>query len=151
MSVNRSAKSGDIIGISISIFFNMKLYCVFSLESRDSDEYTPYTISQYEKENHPKLSQICSCGIFPRDPVRNSHGKRAISIRAIEVLLYFFPICYFFILGLAITSQTIHQQQQHTKQHTWPYSTGKNREMLGNVIGSCNSRSHGPIKFEDFS
>ena len=35
-----------------SIFFNMKVYCVFSLESPqrgDSNEYTQYTISQYEK------------------------------------------------------------------------------------------------------
>ena len=34
----------------------------------DSNEYTLYTISQYEKENHPKLSQIynywiCSKGL----------------------------------------------------------------------------------------
>ena len=42
-----------------SIFFNMKVYCVFSLESPqrgDSNEYTQYTISQYKKETHPKLS-----------------------------------------------------------------------------------------------
>ena len=49
-----------------SIFFNMKIYCVFLLESPqrgDSNEYTQYTISEYEKENHPKLSKICSYGI----------------------------------------------------------------------------------------
>ena len=49
---------------------------------------------QYEKEKKqtPKLSQFCSYGIFPGTPerVRNSRGKRAISVRAIEVLLYFF-------------------------------------------------------------
>ena len=42
---------------------------MFSLESPqrgDSNEYTQYTISQYEKENHPKLSQICSYGIFSK-------------------------------------------------------------------------------------
>ena len=42
---------------------------MFSLESLkrgDSNEYTQYTISQYEKENHPKLSQICSSGIFSK-------------------------------------------------------------------------------------
>ena len=39
---------------------------MFSLESPqrgDSNEYTQYTISQYKKENHPKLSQICNYGI----------------------------------------------------------------------------------------
>ena len=49
-----------------SIFFNMKVCCVLSLESPhrgDSNEYTIYHF-QYKKENHPKLSQICSYGIF---------------------------------------------------------------------------------------
>ena len=51
-----------------SIFFSMKVYCVFSLESPqrgDSNEYihVQYTISQYKKEIHPKLSQICNYGI----------------------------------------------------------------------------------------
>ena len=44
----------------------MNVYCVFSLESPqqgDSNEYTQYTISQYKKENHPKLSQIGNYGI----------------------------------------------------------------------------------------
>ena len=50
-----------------SIFFNMKVCCVFSLESPhrgDSNEYTQYTIFNIKKENHPKLSQICRFGIF---------------------------------------------------------------------------------------
>ena len=29
---------------------------------------TQYTISHYEKENHPKLSQICSYGICSKGP-----------------------------------------------------------------------------------
>ena len=33
MSVNHSARSGGIIGIFLSIFYNVKVYCVFSLES----------------------------------------------------------------------------------------------------------------------
>ena len=44
----------------------MIVYCVFSLESPqrgNSNKYTQYTISQYKKENHPKLSQICNYGI----------------------------------------------------------------------------------------
>ena len=39
---------------------------MFSLESPqrgDSHKYTQYTISQYKKENLPKLSQICNYGI----------------------------------------------------------------------------------------
>ena len=55
----------------ILIFFNMKVYCVFSLESPqrgDSNEYKQYTISQYIKENHPKLSQICNYGICFKGP-----------------------------------------------------------------------------------
>ena len=54
-----------------SVFFNMKVCCVFSLESPhqgDSNEYTQYTISQYEKENQPKLTQICSYEIFSMGP-----------------------------------------------------------------------------------
>ena len=42
-------------------------------------------------KKHLKLSQIRSCGIFfegTEERVRNSRGKRAISVRAIEVLLY---------------------------------------------------------------
>ena len=49
-----------------SIFFNVKEFFVFSLESLyrgDSNEYTIYHF-QYKKENRPKLSQICSYGIF---------------------------------------------------------------------------------------
>ena len=49
-----------------SIFFNMKICCVLSLESPQrgySNKYTHYTISEYKKENHPKLSKICNYGI----------------------------------------------------------------------------------------
>ena len=44
----------------------MKVYCVFSLESPhrgDSNEYTQYTIF---KQEHPKLSKICSYGLFSK-------------------------------------------------------------------------------------
>ena len=55
----------------LSIFFNMKVYCVFSLESPqrgDSNEYTQDTMSQCKKENHPKSSQICNYGICSKGP-----------------------------------------------------------------------------------
>ena len=49
----------------------MKVLCLFSLESPqqgDSNEYTQYIISQYKKENNPKLSQICNYGICSKGP-----------------------------------------------------------------------------------
>ena len=52
-----------------SVFFNMKVCCVFSLESPhrgDSYEYTQYTIFNIKKENHHKFSQINSNEILPR-------------------------------------------------------------------------------------
>ena len=73
-------------------FCNLKVCCVFSLESPhrgDSNKYTQYTIFKIKK-NHPKLSLMCNYGnlfLGSQERVRNSHGKRAISVRAIEVLL----------------------------------------------------------------
>ena len=70
---------------------------MFSLESPhrgDSNEYTQYTIFNIQKENHPKLSQICSYGFLyqgTQERVQNSRGKRAFSVRATEVLLYMNP------------------------------------------------------------
>ena len=48
---------------------------MFSLESPhrgNSNEYTQYIIFNEKKDNCPKLSQICSYGIFPRDPRTSS-------------------------------------------------------------------------------
>ena len=53
MSGNHSTRSGGIIRIYFSIFFNTKVCCVFSLESPhqcDSSEYTQYTIFNMKKE-----------------------------------------------------------------------------------------------------
>ena len=55
--INHSARSGGIIGIFFSNFLNMKVCCVFSLESPHSKEYTQYTSINIIK-NHPKLFQI---------------------------------------------------------------------------------------------
>ena len=76
------------------IFFNMKVFCVFSLEmpqQGDSNEYTQYTIPQYKKRKSSYI--ILSLHLWDLfqgtlEGVRNSHGKQAISVRAIEVLLY---------------------------------------------------------------
>ena len=49
----------------------MKMFCVisFDLPQRgDCNEYTQYSISEYERENQPKLSQICSNGICSKGP-----------------------------------------------------------------------------------
>ena len=69
MRVNNSARSGGIIRISL-IFYNMKVYCVFTLESPhrgDSNEYIQYTIFQYEKKNTLNYPKSAAMGIFPRD------------------------------------------------------------------------------------
>ena len=67
---------------------------MFSLESPhqgDSNEYTQYTNFNIKRKvtlNYPK---ICSYEIFfleTQARVRNSRGKRAVSVRAPEVLLY---------------------------------------------------------------
>ena len=62
---------------------------MFSLKlphGSDSNEYTQYTIFNMRQENHRKLSKICSYGIFQgtQKRVRNSRGKRAIGVLAIE-------------------------------------------------------------------
>ena len=53
-----------------SIFFNVKVCCVFSLESPhrgDSNENIQYTIFNIKKKitrNYPKYNHVCSYGIF---------------------------------------------------------------------------------------
>ena len=70
---------------------------MFSLESPhrgDSNGYTKHTIFSIKKKitlNYPKYNDVCSFGIFflgTQERVRNRRGKRAISVRVIEVLLY---------------------------------------------------------------
>ena len=66
---------------------------MFSLESPhrgDSNEYTQYTIFNMNKKNtlnYPNL-QLWAFFQGTQERVRNRGGKRAISVRAIEVLLY---------------------------------------------------------------
>ena len=61
--VDHSARSGCVIWILFSIFFNMKVCCIEAILM--SANNIPFLM--LKKENHPKLSQICSYGIFPRD------------------------------------------------------------------------------------
>ena len=68
MRVDYSVRSGGLTFFFL-IFFNMKVFCVFSLESPyrgDSNEYKQYTIFNMNKKEHPKLSKICSYGLFSK-------------------------------------------------------------------------------------
>ena len=71
----------------------MKVYCVISLESPhrgDSNEYKQYTIFNMKTKSTLNYFKSASMGFFlgTQERVRNSRGKRAISVRATEVLLY---------------------------------------------------------------
>ena len=71
MSVYHSATTGGIIQSEISsIFFHMKVCCVFSLESPhqgDSNEYTQYTIFNIKKEIALNYSKSAAMGFFLRN------------------------------------------------------------------------------------
>ena len=88
--MNHSARPGGIIrGFFSSIFFNMKVYYVFLLESPhqgDSNEYTQYISFNIKKKINLNYPKSAAMGFFPRGS-SNNHGKRAISIRATAVLL----------------------------------------------------------------
>ena len=77
-----------------SIFFDMKVYCLSSLESPlggDSNEYLQYTSFNIKKKITPNYPKSANYGIFPQrtqERVRSSRGKRAISVRATEVQQY---------------------------------------------------------------
>ena len=74
----------------------MKVCCVLLESPHRGDSNKTHNIHfQYnnkKKENLSKLSQICRYGIFyqgTQELVRNSRGKRAISVRVTGDLLYF--------------------------------------------------------------
>ena len=101
MRVDNSARSVGIIRFAL-IFYNTKICCVFSLESPhwgDSIEYTQYPVFKKKKKKKEEPHKIIP-NLQPRDFfqgtqewVRKSRGKRAISVRAIEVLLYISDLC----------------------------------------------------------
>ena len=69
MRVDNSARSGGITRISL-IFYNMKVCCVFSLESPhrgDSYEYTQYTVFNIKKKITLNYPQSAAKEFFPRD------------------------------------------------------------------------------------
>ena len=85
----------------LSAFFNMKVCCVFSLESPhrgDSNKYTQHIIINIKRKitiNYPKSAAMGFLFQGTQERVRNSRGKRAISVRATAVLLYFSFFPYF--------------------------------------------------------
>ena len=56
----------------------------------DSNECTQYIVFNIKKKITLNYPTFAAKGFFPgtQERVRNSHGKRAISVRATEVLLY---------------------------------------------------------------
>ena len=71
----------------------MLICCVFTLESPhggDANEYTQCTIFNMNMKNTLNYPKSAAMGFFQgtQETVRNSRGKRAISVRAIELLLY---------------------------------------------------------------
>ena len=94
MRVDYSARSGGIIEMILRFSFNMKACCVFSFESPhrgDSNEYTQQAIINIKirKLSQRSCLQLWDFSLGTPERVRNSRGKPAISVRAIEVLLYF--------------------------------------------------------------
>ena len=93
MIINHSARSGGKIGISFRFSLNESILCVYSLESPhrgDSHENTQYSIFNLTKKitlYHPKL-HLWDLFQETQERARNSRGKRAISVRATESLLY---------------------------------------------------------------
>ena len=76
-----------------SIFFNMQVCCVFTLESSyrgDSNDDTQYTIFNIKKKIALYYPKSAVTGFFQgtQERVRDSRDKRAIRVRATEVLLY---------------------------------------------------------------
>ena len=92
------ARSGGINRDIFSIFFDMKVYCVYSLESPqrgDSNKYTQYTISQYKKESHPKLSQICNYGICSKGPKNEFEPAVVNEPSVFEPLKFYCILCLY--------------------------------------------------------
>ena len=74
----------------------IKVYCVFSLESPqqgDSNKYIKYTIFQYKKETHPKVSQICNYEICSKGP-KNEFEPVVVNGSLVFEPLKFYCIVY---------------------------------------------------------
>ena len=122
---------------TLLIFFNMKVCCVFSLESPhrgDSNEYKQYTFTIINiKKITLNYHNFSAMGVFQgtQERVRNSDGKRAISVRATEGLLY--NMCFIRLLTYSCTcTKTLYllllflfscvnkQNNHHSQLIIWP-------------------------------
>ena len=77
----------------------MKVCCVFSLESPQQD-HTIYHFQYIKKKitlNYPKFASV---GFFQGTEERVGRGKRAISVRATEVLLYLVTYMLFSLINI---------------------------------------------------
>ena len=75
-----------------SIFLNMKVYCVFSLESPhrgDSNVYTQYTIFVIKTKIAPDYSKSAAMGFFPRDSRTSSKQPWEIEPSVFEQLKFY--------------------------------------------------------------
>ena len=117
MSVIHCVKSAGIIRIFFSIFFNIKVCCVSSLESPhrcDSNDNTQYTIFKKKRRKNrktpqiiPNLQQLWDFFQGTQERVRNSRGKRAISVRATVDLLYNILSRIFCLIQIALSHKDI--------------------------------------------
>ena len=93
---------------------------MFSLESPhrgDSNEYTQYTIFNIKRKITLEYHKSVPMGFFQgtQARVQNSHVKRAISVRATEVLLYMHSKSVYFSLPLSIVYVVLsHPDVWHT-------------------------------------
>ena len=85
MSVTHSARPGGIIEVS-SRFSLTYVVC----SRGDSNKNIKHTIFNRKKKIPLNYSKSAAIGVFlgTQEQVRKSRGKRAISVRATEVLLY---------------------------------------------------------------
>ena len=96
---------------------------MFTFESPhrgNSNEYTQYTIFQYEKETYPKLSQICSNGIFAKGLKNEFERARVNEPSVFEPLkfycIFFFFFFFFFFAFLTLTALRVKTKQQQIKK-----------------------------------
>ena len=83
MSVNHSHLKRHIRNI-VSIFVNMKVCCVFSLESPqrgDSNEYTQYTIFNIKNKISLNSPKPAASGFFPRNSRTSSKQPLNLNVK----------------------------------------------------------------------
>ena len=82
-----------------SVFFNMKVCCVFSLESPhrgDSNEYTQYTIFNMNKKNTINYPKCAATGFFSKG-LKNEFETAVINEPSVFEPLKFYCIWRFFV------------------------------------------------------